>query len=90
MDELQLVRSHSEPAGVSKEVSRIVVVKRQNSDRLVPLKIQNDNNNKADNAIETVGGNQLITTVNSINIDRAPLKEDVLRRKRKMKEKKWY
>jgi hypothetical protein len=78
MDELQLVRSHSEPAGVSKEVSRIIVVKQQNSDRSVPLKIQNDNNNKADNAIESVGGNQLITTVNSINIDRAPLKEDVL------------
>ena len=38
MDELQLVGSHSEPAGVSKEVSRIFVVKQQNSDRSVPLK----------------------------------------------------
>ena len=78
MDELQLVRSHSEPAGVSKEVNRFVVEKRQNSNRLVPLKIQNDNNNKADNAIESDGGNQVITTVNLINIDRAPLREDVL------------
>ena len=90
MDELQLVGGHSEPANVSKEVSRIVVVKQRNSDRSVPLKKHNDNNNKADNDIKSVGGNQLITTVNSINIDRAPLKEDVLRMKQKMKEKKWY
>ena len=90
MDELQLVGSHSEPAGVSKEVSRIVVVKRRNSDRSVPLKKQNDNNNKADNTVKSVGGNQLITTVSSINIDRAPLREDVLRMKQKMNEKKWY
>jgi hypothetical protein len=73
MDELHLVRNHSETAGVSKEVSRIVVVKQRNSDRSVPLKIQNDNNNKADNAVKSVGGNQLITTVNLINIDGAPL-----------------
>ena len=79
MDELHLVRSHSETAGVSKEVSRIIVLKRRNPNHSVPLKKQNDYNNKADNAIKSVGGNQLITTVNSINIDRAPLKEDTLR-----------
>ena len=38
MDELQLVGRHGEPVGVSEEVSRIVVVKQQNSDRSVPLK----------------------------------------------------
>ena len=57
MDELQLVRSHSESAGVSKQVSGIIVVKRRNSDRSVPLKIQNEYNNKADNTIKSVGGN---------------------------------
>ena len=74
MDELQLVGSHSELVSVSKEVSRIVVVKRQNSDGSVLQKKQNKSGNKADNKIKSVGRNQLIITVNSINIDRAPIK----------------
>ena len=78
MDELQLVGSHSEPAVVSKEVSRIVVVKRQNSDRSVPLKKQNKEDDEANNASGSVGVNQKVIIVNSISIDRAPLREDVL------------
>ncbi len=78
MDELQLIGRHGESVSFSKGVNWNIVVKQQKSDRLVPRKKQNNNNNNADNNIKSVGGNQLITTVNTINIDRAPLKKDIL------------
>jgi len=79
MDELHLVRRHGEPVNVSKGVNIIMVGKRQNSDRSVSLKKQNKHGDKADDDSESVSCKQLITTVNSINIDRAPLREDTLR-----------
>ena len=78
MDELQLIGSHSDPVSVSKEVNRIIVIKRQNSDRLVPRMKQNKHGDKADGDSKSVGCKQLITTVNSINIDISPLREVVL------------
>ena len=78
MDELQLIERHGELLSVSKEVNRNIVVKRKKSDRLVPQKKQKDNGNNANDIIKSVGSNQVITTVNLININRAPLKEDVL------------
>ena len=79
MEELHLVGRHGGPVNVSKGVNRIMVGKQRNSDRSVPRKKQNKHGDKADNDGESVGCKQLITTVNSINIDRAPLKEDTLR-----------
>ena len=58
----------------------MVVVKQRNSDRSVLLKTQNKEDDKANDASGSVGGNQKVINVNSINIDRAPLREDVLRR----------
>ena len=78
MDKLQLIGRHGESVSVSKEVNRNIVVKQQKSDRLVPRKKQNGNDNNANKNIKPVGCNQLRTTVNTININRAPLKEDVL------------
>ena len=79
MDKLQLIGRYGESVSFSKEVNRNIVVKRQKSDRLVPQKKkQNNNGNNANNNTKSVGSNQVITTVNSININRAPLKEDVM------------
>ena len=57
-----------------------MVVRQQNSDHSVPLKKQNKEDNEANDASGSVGGNQKVIIVNSINIDRAPLREDVLQR----------
>ena len=78
MDELQLIGRHGESVSVSKEVNRNIVAKQQKSDSLVPRKKQNNNGNDANNDTKLVGSNQVITSVNLININRAPLKEDVL------------
>jgi len=45
---------------------------------LVPLKKQNEEDDEAEDASRSVGGNQKVMNVNLINIDRAPLREDVL------------
>ena len=82
MDELHVVVRHGEPViFFSKEISSKVVVKQQNSDHSVPLNKQNKEGDEADNASGSVGSNQLVIIVNSINIDRAPLREDVLQRR---------
>ena len=44
------------------------------------MKKQNEGDDEANNTSGSVGGNQLIIIVNLINIDRAPLREDVLLR----------
>ena len=58
----------------------MVVVKQQNSDCLALLKKQNKEDDKAGNASRYIGNNQKVINVNLINIDRAPLREDVLQR----------
>ena len=58
----------------------MIVVKRQNSDSLAPLKKQNKEDDKADDASGSVGNNQKVINVNLIKIDRAPLREDVPQR----------
>ena len=81
MDELHVVIWHGEPViFFSKEVNPLVVAKRQNSDLSAPLKKQNKEDDKADNASGSVGGNQKVINMNSINIDRAPLREDLPQR----------
>ncbi len=56
----------------------MAVVEQQNSDHSAPLKKQNKEDDEADNASKSVGNNQKVMDVNLINIDRAPLREDVL------------
>ena len=56
----------------------MVFVEQQNSDCLALLKTQNKEDDDADNASGSVGGNQKVINVNLINIDGAPLREDVL------------
>ena len=58
----------------------MVVVERQNSDRSAPLKKQNEEDDKANNARGSIGNNQKVINVNSVNINRAPLREDVPQR----------
>ena len=58
----------------------MVVVEQQNSDHLVTLKKQSKEDDKANNASRSFDGNQLVIIVNLININRAPLREDVLQR----------
>ena len=62
----------------SNGVNRKLVVTQQNSDRLVPLKKQNKRDDNANNAIGSVGGNKFIIIIIPININRAPLREDVI------------
>ena len=80
MDELHLVGRHGEPVNVSKEVDIIIDIKRQKFRPFGSAEKQNKEDDKADDASGSVGGNQLVIIVNLINIDRAPLREDVLRR----------
>ena len=55
----------------------MVVVKQRDSDRSVPLKKQNEEDDDANDASGSVGNNQKVINVNSMHIDRAPLREDV-------------
>ena len=79
MDELHLVGRHGEPVNVSKEVDIIIDIKRQKFRPFGSAEKQNKHGDEADNDSESVGCKQLITTVNLINIDRAPLRENVIR-----------